>query len=256
MTITGIKTLVLSNVEYVGNFIELSDAAMGMVQQSLQGSPLQFVIPDYRNYGGNAANISTTANAVTQYSFPIPAKFSSLKSIFVCIRDQGTGALTYYPFSSVSNGLASYFFRIGSQVHPSKVPNTFPESFCELLKAVGSISDLNHHPSIEKTGYSTINSTQNAINANSMKLHNSVSSGSFYIGIDVENFSNANKDSIFSGLNTNTDDIFCVLDFGGPNAFANGLMAFQSGAANVRLDAYALFDEVIVFENGTAYVRY
>ena len=89
-----------------------------------------------------------------------------------------------------------------------------------------------------------------------MKLHNSVSSGSFYIGIDVENFSNANKDSIFSGLNTNTDDIFCVLDFGGPNAFANGLMAFQSGAANVRLDAYALFDEVIVFENGTAYVRY
>jgi hypothetical protein len=255
-TVTDLTSITLSNVEYIGNFIELSDAAMGMIQQSLQGSPLQFVVPDYRNFGGNAVNISTTVNAITQYNFPIPAKFSSLKSIFVTIRDKGTGAVTFYPFSSVTNGLADYFFRVGSQIYPAKVANTFPECFAELLKATGSISDLNHHPSIEKFSYSLVNSVATAVNATNMKLHSDITSGSFYIGLDLENYANASKDSIFAGYNSNSDDIFCVLNFGGPNAFANGLMGFQSGSATVRLDAFALFDEVVVFENNTCYVRY
>jgi len=77
-----------------------------------------------------------------------------LKSIFVTIRDKGVGALTYYPYSCVTNGLTDYYFRIGSQIMPTKVPNTIQEQFIEVIKAIGSVSDLNHHPSIEKVSYS------------------------------------------------------------------------------------------------------
>lgn len=234
-------TFALSNVEYIGNFIELSDVAMGMIQQSLQGQPLQFVIPDYRNYGGS---YTTVVNTGSQYNFPIPAKFSSLKSLFVTIRDKGTGAATFFPYSCVTNGLTDYYFRVGSQIMPTKVPNTIQEQFIELVKAIGSVSDLNHHPSIEKFSYSLLSSVANSVVIETGNASN-ISSGSFYIGIDLENYANSNKESIYSGYNSNTDDIFAVLNFG----------ATTTAAAN-RIDSFALFDEVIIFENSTCFVRY
>jgi hypothetical protein len=227
----------ISNCEYVANFIELSDVAMGMIQQSLQGSPLQFVVPDYRNFGGSYA---TTNGTASQYSFPIPAKFSSLKSLFVTNRDKGTGTVRFFPYSCVTNYISDYYFRVGSQIMPSKAPSTIQEQFCELLKAVGSISDLNHQPSIEKASYSQ-SATAQFTTAN----HLTNSSGSFYIGLDLENYANSSKDSIFAGYNSNTDDIFAVLNYG------------QNVATTTnRLDAFALFDCVVVLENNTAYVRY
>jgi hypothetical protein len=111
--------------------------------------------------------------------------------------------------------------------------------FSEVLKAIGSLSDINHQPSIELASYTLQDSVQNTDPISSSN------SGSFYIGLDVENYAGASKDSIFAGYNSNTDDIFCVLNF---NA--------QGSATTVRFDAFALFDEVVVFENGTAYVKF
>lgn len=236
------KLFNISNIEYVANFIELSDVAMGMIQQSLNGQPLQFVVPDYRNYQGSIALTNGTA---AQYSFPIPAKFSSLKSLFITHRDKPvSGTATYFPYSSVVNGITDYYFRIGSTIVPTKAPNTYQEMFAELLKAIGSLSDLNHHPSIEKYSYTLANSVANSQALETNNASN-VSSGSFYIGLDLENYVNANKESIFAGYNSNTDDIFAVLNYG---------TAAATGTA--RLDAFALFDTVVVLENNTAYVRY
>jgi hypothetical protein len=116
--------------------------------------------------------------------------------------------------------------------------------FAELLKAVGSISDLNHHPSIEKFSYTLANSVANsqAIETNNAS---NISSGSFYIGLDLESYANSNKESIFAGYNSNTDDIFAVINFG-----------TTAATGTTRLDAFALFDSVVVLENNTAYVRY
>lgn len=229
------QTVTLTNVEYIGQFIELSDVAVGMVQESLQGSPLQFVVPDYRNYQYTFA----LGNGVdTQVNMPIPAKFSSLKSIFVTARDKGTGTATFLPFSSVKNGITQYYFRIGSQIMPTKPPSTDAEMFAEVLKAVGSLADLNHHPSIDKFSY-TLNASTAVVEPIS-----GISSGSFYIGIDVENYAGSSKDSIFAGYNSNTEDIFLVANFTAP------------AAITARFDAFALFDEVVVFENGTAYVKF
>ena len=233
----AVGTFAISNCEYVANFIELSDTAMGMIQQSLQGSPLQFVVPDYRNFGGSYA---TTNGTASQYSFPIPAKFSSLKSLFVMNRDKGTGSSRFFPYSCVTNAISDYYFRVGSQIMPTKAPANIQEQFCELLKAIGSVSDLGHQPSIEKASYSQ-SATAQFTTAN----HLTNSSGSFYIGLDLESFANANKDSIFAGYNSNTDDIFAVINYGSSCATTTN-----------RLDAFALFDCVVVLENNTAYVRY
>jgi hypothetical protein len=214
---------------------------MGMIQSSLGGQPLQYVVPDYRNYAFSSSAFAE--DTLTQIQMPIPSKFSSLKSIFLTFRNRSTGALTYFPFSSIKAGIQDYTFRVGSSVYPTKSPNTTTEMFAELLKAIGSMSDLNHQPSIEKFTY-TIDFNSTAISAANFS---SLNSGSFYVGLDLENYANAPKDSIFAGYNSNTDDIYFVGNF---------KTAAGSGNTTLRIDAYAMFDEVIVFENNTAFVRF
>ena len=174
----------------------------------------------------------------------IPAKFSSLKSLFVTVRPQGTGAYTYFPFSACTCNIIDYQFRVGAQILPSKAVNTLPEMFSEVLKAIGSMSDLNYQPSIERTSYSQAVNTALVI-ANEANGASAVGSGSFYIGLDLENYTNANKDNIFAGFNSNTDDIFAIMNFG-----------FVVGSPTVRFDAFSMFDTCRVFESGTCYVRY
>jgi hypothetical protein len=76
---TAVSTAQLSNVEYVGKFIELGDPAVAMIKDSLGGSPLQFVVPDYRNYN---YMYTMTNGAAASIAMPIAAKFSSVKAIF------------------------------------------------------------------------------------------------------------------------------------------------------------------------------
>jgi len=244
-------TLSLSNIEYVANFIELSDVAMSMINQSLAGAPLQFVIPQYKSYAWSGVNTLTQAIS-TQISIPIPAKYSSLKSLFIAVRDKSTGESTFFPFSSVSKGIAEYNFRIGPNVFPSKAPSRTTEMFCEVCKAIGSIADLNHQPSIEKSSYSLVNSVAGAIATDAQ--YNSVMSGSFYIGLDLENYSSAPKDSIFAGYNSNTDDIYCNITYSGKDE--NGAGANITTSSSMRWDCYAVFDCVYVFENNTCYIRF
>jgi hypothetical protein len=235
-TVGAITAMTVSNVEYVATMIELSDQAMGLIQSSLNGQPLQFVVPDYRNYA--FSNATLTQNTSVQVQMPIAAKFSSLKSILITVRDKGTGTLTFFPFSSVKLGIQDYTFRVGSQVMPPKAPNTIPEMFSEVLKAVGSMSNLDHHPSIESFSYSLDASVAHT-------AAGSQSSGSFYIGLDFENYANASKDSIFAGYNSNTDDIYAVINFLNTNA-----------SVQPRLDAFCMFDAVYVFDSNTIYERF
>jgi hypothetical protein len=74
------------------------------------------------------------------------------------------------------------------------------------------------------------------------------SCSSFGIGIDLETYSNADKDSIFAGYNTSNDDIFFQLSYG----------ALVAGVAdiNIRFDTYALYDCVLICENGVASIRF
>ena len=237
--VSGTGTISISNVEYVANFIELSDEAVSVIKNA-SGGMLQFVVPEWRNAVGGLTGLPD--NATTQTTTALPFKFSSLKSIFVSQRTSNTAAVRTFPLSSIRNGVSSYTFRIGANQRPTKAPDTITEIFAETLKAIGSIGDTQYNCAIDLDTFSQNTNTAMVIATDpTLNLH---SSGSFYIGIDLESFPNAEKSRLYSGYNSNTDDIFVNLSFtNAPNA-------------NVRLDAFALYDQVLVFENGTAYARF
>jgi hypothetical protein len=253
------STFTLNNVEYVMNTIELGDGAMQTIQSSLNGGPLQFALGSFRNYTWNATQPNTAATSSTTFSMPIAAKFSSLKSIIIATRDNTSVASGnvngFFPHSSNKFQLNQAYFRIGSVVLPPKFPTTSAEYYAELLKAVGSMSDLQFNPAIDYTSYNqdyagihagVLVGPSTAITQTVDFTASGTTSGTFYYGIDLENYCSAAKSEIFAGHNTNTDDIFYMPSFLGDGA----------NAYNIRFDAYAHFDQVLVFESGTVYVKF
>lgn len=271
---TAPASLAITQCEYIAQFIELGDEAMRGVYGALGSEPMQLVMPEYRNYQYNAQLISGTSTSI---NMPIPAKFSSLKSLLIACRDKGTGTAAYFPTSSVSQGISQYQFRLGSQIVPSKPPDTLQEMFEEVTKAVSSISDLAHQPSVEKFSYQLYNSVSVlngtggvqplASNAGfavsidsgatsapfAVTSTSNANSGAFYVGIDLENYCAASKDGIFSGYNSNTDDIFWVPTFNQVGITVGGISTFNP---QMRFDAFACFDQVVIFQDNTAFVKF
>ena len=212
--------------------MEISDQGMAIVNQA-SGDVVQWVVSDYRNYGYNA----TLATSETQLSVPVPAKYNSLKSLFFSFRANASGATAKYPYESCKFKLSEYTTRIGPKVIPTKAPNTTAEFFSELVRAIGSVSDINHECNIKKSVYDADAVTTYATGANT--------SNSFYVGIDLESYSNTDMSTVYKGYNTSTDDIFFQPKF-----------AAQGTSTNIRVDTYAMFDSLILFENGFAVVQY
>jgi len=227
-------TFVANSINYAGEFLELPDSAVAAIKAG-SSSPMQMVLPSYRSYTNSAA--ITTAG--TQVSFPIPAKFSSLKNIFVATRTS-QGAASLYPMSHCKFGLTNYNFRVGSEVLPSTAPSSVPEIYSEAIKCFGSLADLQLQPSIDLVSYQL--DVPNSITT--ANLAQTADSGSFLVGIDMEIYQNADKASIFAGTNSNTSDIFYI--------------ANHTPAGNVTIlqTAFACYDQVLVYENGVCYARY
>ena len=229
-----------TGVNYCGEFLELNDSSIAAIKAG-SSNPLQMVLPSYRSYTNSASVPATTQ---TQVSFPIPAKFSSLKNIFVATRTTA-GLAAQYPSSHCAFGVGSsnsigYQFRVGSEVLPSTAPTSFPEIYNEAVKCFGSLADMNLQPSIDATAFQL-----NAPNTVAGLVEASTEdSGAFLIGIDMEIYQNADKASIFSGTNTNTSDIFAIINY------------YSAGAITVLQTAFACYDQVLVYENGVCYARY
>lgn len=250
----------ISNMEFIGEFIELPDSAISAIKAG-SSNPLQMVLPDYRTYTFSQS-LGTSA---TTLSMPIPAKFSSLKNIVISQRNSSNyaGTAGFYPCASYRYGLQSYNFRVGAELLPSSAPTVLADIFNEACKCFGSIADIDYQPSVDLESYApdeslTVLATTGAFQASyntaavpapvAMTTYNqgvTQNSGSFLVGIDLESYQAADKSSIFSGMNTNTSDIFFQ-----PTYIA------MSAASTVVLTAFANFDTVLICENGVAYTRY
>lgn len=232
----------LSNVEFVGEFLQMSDAAINMIM-SAGDNPLQFVVPSFANYQYTAALGAGT----TQVSIPVAAKYSSLKALLTSIRNvaAGVSTATFYPYTSHPLTLNQASWRIGSQVLPSKQLTTNEEFFTETLKCFGSLADQLYQPAVDLETYTmaaavaNTNGEPDGTGASSANL----GSGAFALGIDLEVFQGASRDEMFQGISTLTDDIFIQVQH-------------SAGNCTARYDTYALFDKVVVFENSTCYVRF
>ena len=123
--------------------------------------------------------------------------------------------------------------------------------FSEAVKAIGSMGGWNHQPSIEYSAYTqdvsaAYSGDVSVALATAVYWTSSAISGLFYVGLDLESYANSDKLSIFSKWNSNTDDIYFI-----PTYAAQG----ANNSFNTRFDAFAHFNTVNVFENGTAYEK-
>lgn len=231
----------ITNCEYIASMLELSDSAMAAIINQSTGGPLQYVVTDIANFS-TTSNISTSTGT-TQMSIPIGAKYSSLKAMFIALRSSDNiGKIEYFPYSSNKHKIEEYSFRIGSNQVPANPPRTSTEMFSELLKSISSMSDINHQPSIDYYSYNQDYSIKNNDTAVDVGSNNS---GSFYIGLDLENYSGTDRSNLFAGMNTNTSDTALNIRFG-PN----------DKPRLITFNTYALFDQVVMFENGSCFVKF
>lgn len=234
------NNFIVNNVEFIGTFIELSDEAVAKIRESQGGQPLQYVIQNYSNFSHSATILNGSSTSV---SIPVAAKYASLKSLFVLMRRHHDGLETFFPYSSTHFNINQWRVRIGSQLLPAKAPNSIVEHYCELLKAIGSLADVNHEPSINWYNFNSITPAANAETATASAITSR--SINFALGFDCESYANADKSAIFAGMNTLNSDIYWNIDF-----YPSGI----GSDVNVRFDTYGLYDQVLVFENGTVRV--
>ena len=229
IAVPGVGSL-FSDVKLICNFVELSDTAMSIIESSLEGKPVQWVCQSYSNYVFNA----TLANATTQISMPIPAKFNSLKALYITMRRTPDGANAIFSDDCGKFFMSQYTTRIGSRVIPAEPPTTLSQYVSEMERALGSASSR-----INPSSYTNAQVRLDA--ASDLAL-----SGAFAIGVETESYSSAPMGSVYQGLNTSTDDIFFQATFA-----ANGV-----GNLATRFDAYASYDQLITIDNGVVSVQY
>ena len=121
--------------------------------------------------------------------------------------------------------------------------------FNEASKCFGSIADIDYQPAVDRDAYE-LGLVNGAYDPTYLPVTTFVqgvtrNSGSFLVGIDCEAYQNADKSSIFAGMNTNTSDIFY-----------QPVHAGLGTAAQCYWTAFANFDSVLVCENGVAYTRF
>lgn len=254
----------INNVELCAAFIDLSDITIQQLRMSQGGMPLQMVIPSYRTYSTTlslpmvAADQAATATTATPYTVVIPARFSSLKSLFVVMTDRSSGGATFYANASAHFNLNEYSFRVGSEIFPAKRPSSYAEFLAELSKALGSPGDFSAQGLVNGNTWTSDFSTNGR--RNGLTVANDESAGyattaakeqSFMVGIDLEAYSNADRSSIYTGFNTLTTDIqFNPIHRQCVNT------SNTAGTVNVKYNTYALFDQVLTFENGVANPTY
>jgi hypothetical protein len=125
---------IFSDCKLIANFVELSDTAMSIIENSLEGKPIQWVCQSFANYAFNA----TLRTATTQISMPVPAKYNSLKALYITMRGNPDGADERYSDDCSTFSLSQYTTRIGSRVIPSEPPTTIPQFVAEVERALGS----------------------------------------------------------------------------------------------------------------------
>jgi hypothetical protein len=230
----AITSFTLNNVEFVAQFIELSAGAMSILDQRA----VEWVAPSFRNFVYNQ-----TLSASVQVTVPIPAKYSSLLSLYMTSRSKSAGETTYHANSSNTYDLNSYTLRVGSNVIPSQPVDSRVLMFSELLKSIGSLSDVNHQCSINWSTYNQTSPTAN--NETAAKVMSTCNVGGFMIGQELSSYSGSDSTEIFQGLNTSTTDLFWNLQYGS-----------STPAENVRFDTFAMFDTVYTCVNGMLTIQY
>lgn len=249
LALTGFTTFQINNAEFIGSFVELSDAALSVVQQASGGGPLTMAVNRWSNLVYNA----NLLNATTNVSVPVPFKYSSVQAIISTIRQYSAGVVTFDAFESNNFNINEYWWQFGSESLPTKHPGSSSNGtadhqtmFNYYCSALGSTYDLQYNPLISLYTYDTKTIPAATTETPNTTANNLTSiAASFGIGQELVSFPSANQDQMFSGRNTSTEDIY-----------HNMIFAANATTPAVRLDYYCLHHAVIICENGQAQIRF
>ena len=220
----GDVALTLSDIELVCGIVEVDNAAQQMIDAS-SGGIYAISSTGYKNYTSNAGG-----NNETEVSLLVPAKASSMKSLFTVMRPQAhlNNPAEFGIGCRDRADLTEFHLSVGGQRVPSGKPVKVlgGNSFMELMKCFNGISNLNQRCDFGKTRYELSSST-----ANDTAI---ATKGAFLCGVELEAYGN---DGVESGMNTL-----------GSNIFWNG--QFDSITEAMHFSFFSMYDTLITVENG------
>ena len=202
-------------------YIELNSEAARMISQQNAGG---YVISSesYANYA------NTVPAAVSNANVLIPARYSSLKTLFTVFRPQANiGSPNSKTVSSRANpftGSWGAYYSIGGKNIPSTPISDTTEAYAELCKSLHSFGAVSASSLLNKSVYTA-------------------AAGGFVLAQDLETQSHRSRVSE-QGVNTLSSNVHLVAQFGG------GL------AAALRVDTFGHYDFVVLIQGGVAIVRF
>jgi len=243
--------------------VELSDEGESMVNQYLSPEhPIYIHGTSWRHYSSTLP--ASTSGGV---SYLVPARFGSLKTLFVAPRrsTEITNSQAYSLSSRINPNFAQYWWRVGSALIPAKyvtLENTsstgaYAEAFMELQKAFHSVSTPANASVLPANIYNVadggsnafsnsavLNPTSFTVGVQPIQTANSSYRNGFLIGQELESFA-LRSDVLLSGYNTLSQQVFF-------EAQINTAI----GATAYTLNFFACYDQILVIENGIMSVRF
>jgi hypothetical protein len=243
--------------------VELSDEGEAMVNQYLSPeNPIYIHGVSWRHYTSTLP--ASTSGGV---SFLVPARFGSLKNLFVCPRrsTEITNAQGYSLSSRINPNFAQYWWRVGSALLPAKyvtlenASNTgaYAEAFMELQKTFHSVStpanasvlpaiiyNVGDSGSVTFTNSASVSPSSFTTGVQPIQIDGQSYRNGFLIGQELESFA-LRSDLLLSGYNTLSQQVFF-------EAQINTAI----GATPYTLNFFASFDQILVIENGIMSVRF
>lgn len=220
----------ISDVELICSIIEVDSVGQQMVEASSAGI-YAISSTGYRNYtaaaGGNAEN---------EVSLLVPAKASSMKSIFTCMRPQAAiNSATSFGIGCRDRAdLTEFHLSVGGVRYPAGKPVQAQggNAYQELMRCFNGVSNLNQRCDFGRTRYELPTSTRTDAAI--------ATKGAFVAGVELESYGN---DGVESGVNTL-----------GSNIFWNG--SFDTITSAQTFSFFSMYDTLITCENGILSVKF
>jgi hypothetical protein len=219
---------VLEDMGYVCQFVELTSEVCGAILQdglANGGGALKISSESFRGFE------STLPTESTGFSIQVPARFSSLNSIYSCWRQ--TDNVSAIGKKSITGRVQpknlGYQYRIGSSLTPSQPVKSSPAALMEVLKTFNAVSASNFQSSITETNWDVLTDASSA---------QTNDTGAFFVGLETSLFANA-ADIVDSGKQTISE----VVQLEGTCTKMAGTMTVNN---------FARFDMAVIVSDGLA----
>jgi hypothetical protein len=243
------------NVELEATIVELQQDGMSMINSVTPfDQPIYLHASTYRHF------VSTLQASAGQQTFLVPARFASLKSLWVCPRrnTEVANLLAYSLSSRVNPMIQTYWWRIGSLLVPQKPvtlvnSNTtggYAEGYAETMRALHSLNNASYGSSLGIATYQIADAADATVgdggtNSGVQAVFTGANSykNGFMIAQELETFCQRG-DVLLSGMNTLGSQVFFECNIG------------TAPGSIYTLDFYAYSDCIYVLEGGLLSVRF